>query len=372
MTRQQRVLLIAAVILAGAIGAILVVVVQHQHSTYWKSARNAGLPIPVQIETVGTGSVDESVPAEGVAREFEVVILSPLLTGRVARVLVRLGDTVKQGQRLAEMDSAPLLSRVKQAEAQLRLNRQELAINADKAASMQGLFDDNIVDRDDLNTALVNRLRSEQAVAEAEDLVVQASVNLAAAHMDSPVDGRVISVDAYPGSIVRGQTPVLTVARLDPMLIEAPVTEDKIRFVHIGQQAQVSLYAFPGEVLEGKVRWINPTVDKTTRLLTAQIALANPDFRLQPGMQGIVWLKNRQRDVVRVPTIALVSTKDDRAYVFVVDADEVAHIREVRTGIYAEGYIEVTRGLQAGERVVVVGQVGLQDNDKVLIHDSAQ
>jgi len=349
------------------LAALSLVVLRHLQSTHAKIARLMGEPIPVEVVRVGAGIVDESLSTEGTAKEFENVPLSALATGTVIKITPRLGDTVRKGQRLIELDPVPLAAQLKMAQEQLQASKQELAINTSKAVVMQQLFDKDLVARDELNNALLNKLKSEEAVAKNENAVVQASVNLEASRIDSPVSGIVTVRDVYVGTIVRGQTPILTVAQTDPILILAPYPEDKIRYIHIGQAARVSFYAFPGRTFEGNVQWINPTVDPSTRLMTVQVRISNPDLRLQPGMRGIVWLSNRRASALRIPSIALLSTREDFAYVFVVDGGGVARVREIRTGAYAEGYIEVRSGLEAGEQVVVVGQSGLLDNDRVRI-----
>jgi membrane fusion protein, multidrug efflux system len=365
---RQRVAL-ALTLVVVLLSVVLSVVVWHLKNTYWKAARFFGAPIPVQVVRVGAGTVTELLPAEGIAKEFEIVPLSALVTGRVTAINVRLGETVRKGQRLVEIDATALLSQLATAEAQLAASRQELELHARRAASMQELFSRQLVAENELHEALLKKLAAEKAVAQNGDAVVQTSVNLASARIDSPVNGIVTVRDVYVGATLRGQTPVMTVAQTDPILVQASYAEDKIRDIYIGQPARVSLYAFPNRFFEGKVRWINPTVDPTTRLMAVQVILPNADLKLQPGMRGIVWLGARQPEVLRVPGIAVLSAHEDLGYVFVVDESGTARVRQIRTGGYAEGFMEVKRGLQPGERVVVVGQVGLKENDKVRIFD---
>lgn len=363
---------LALVLSIGALllAAVILVVVSHMKNTYWKVARFFGEPIPVQVVPVRTGSVDEALPAEGVAKEFEAVPLSALVTGTVTKINARLGDTVRKGERLIEFDTVPLLSALSTAQEQLAASKEELALHTAKSSAMQELFKKQLVAESELHEAVLKKLSAQKNVAQHQDAVVQSSVSLAAARIDSPVNGIITVRDVYVGTIVKGQTAVITVAQTAPILIHASYPEDRIRHIYVGQPARVSLYAFPGRLFEGKVRWINPTIDHTTRLMTVHVALPNLDLKIQPGMRGIVWLGNRQTEALRVPSIALLSTSEDFAYVFVVNASGTAQLRKIRTGAYAEGYMEVKSGLQAGERVVVAGQVGLQDNDKVRIFNA--
>ena len=353
-----------------AVGLFVIVAaliaVRHLSSTYWKVAKVLDQPIPVQVTRVGRGAVNELLAAEGTAKEIETVPLSALTSGKVVKINARLGDVVRRGERLIELDPEPLVSALRNSKSQLEASKSELVLHAHKAAVMEKLFQNGAVARDEMNSALLNKFNAEQEVAKNEDAVVQSTINLGEARVDSPVSGIVTNRDTYVGTIVKAQTPIMTVAQIDPILVYVPYTEDKIRFVYINQPAQLSFYAFPGQKFNGRVRWINPVIDNSTRLMTVHVLLSNGDLKLRPGMRGIVWLNNDQAKVLRIPAVALLSTRQDFAYVFVVD-NGIARIREIRTGAFAEGYMEVKSGLQEGEQIVIVGQVGLSDNSKVRI-----
>ncbi len=365
--RSKVFLSIAGVCLGLAV--LVLAALWHLNRTYWKVARITGDPIPVQVDRVKVGTVQEALASEGGAKEFEIVPLSALVAGTVARINVRIGDVVQKGQRLVELNPVPLQSVLRMAETRTAEEKSQLAILTEKVTVMKDLFAKEFVSRDDLNNALLAKSNSEQNLAQRQNEVVQAKVNLASALVDSPVGGIVTVRDVYVGSTVKEQSPILTVAQIDPILVQIPYAESRIRELRLGQPAQLSFYAFPGEKFGGVVSWIDPTVDTKTRLMTVQVKIPNQDLRLKPGMRGIAWLDNARAAVLRVPGIALLSTFENTAYVFVVDDKDTAHTRKITIGAYAEGYFEVRSGLNPDERVVVVGQVGLKDKDKVRIYD---
>ena len=368
LNRRSKIFL-SIVVVCLALGALALVARSHLRATYWKYARSAGSPIPVQVDRIAVGTVQETLASEGQVKEIEIVPLSALVTGTVAKINVRIGDVVKKGQRVVELDPVVFESMVRTAENRVEEAKEQLAIHTGKVTVMQELYDKQFVARNDLNAALLAKSNSEENLAQRRNDAVQAKVNLASALINSPVDGIVTARDTYVGSVVRAESPIITVAQLNPVLVNVPYAESRIRNLRIGQPAQISFYAFPGEKFAGKVSWIDPTVDTKTRLFTVQVRIPNPELRLKPGMRGIAWLDNTRAATLRVPSVAVLSTFEDAAYVFVVDREGTAHIRKVLIGAYAEGYFEVRSGLNPGERVVVVGQVGLKDNDKVLIYD---
>lgn len=368
LNRRSKIIL-SVVVVCLALGALVLAARSYRIDTYWKYSRSAGAPIPVQVDRIAVGTIQETLASEGQVKETEIVPLGALVTGKVARINVRIGDVVKKGQRVVELDPVTFESQMKMAEARVEEAKVQLAMLTVKATVTQELYEKQFVARNDLNIALLAKSNAEENLAQRQNDVVQARINLASVFINSPVEGIVTTRDIYVGSIARAETPVLTVAQINPVLVNVPYAENRIRNLRIGQPAQISFYAFPGEKFAGAVAWIDPTVDSKTRLMTVQVRIPNPELRLKPGMRGIAWLDNTRAAALRVPSIAVLSTFEDAAFVFVVDGNDTAHIRKVLIGAYAEGYFEVKSGLSSGERIVVVGQVGLKDNDKVRIYD---
>jgi RND family efflux transporter MFP subunit len=166
--------------------------------------------------------------------------------------------------------------------------------------------------------------------------------------------------------VVRNTSDLVTLTGINPIHVVTKLGEDRIKYVHLGQDAEVSFYAFPEKTFKGKVVIVNPSVDLQTRLVSVIVLVDNPDLKLMPGMSGITTL-NAQHDNVRVPAVAVMAAGDGNAYVFVADADDVAHIRPVKTGAGSAGFVEILAGVSAGERVVVVGQAALHDKQKVRV-----
>lgn len=356
-------LVLCAIVVIAAVG---IITFRHLEYTNPKVARPLGAPLPVQVVPVEPGSVNEALGAEGAAKEFQSIPLSALTTGRVDHIHVWLGDVVHKGQALIEMDLGPLRDELKYTKAELDSSTKVRDVDTKNAEIMKKLYDQGFVALSDLNTALATQYQAEVNVAQLSSSVTTSTQNLSYAQINSPVDGVVTDRDVYEGTVLKAATPIMTVGQIDPILVEAPFSEDKARFMYVGQTARVSFYAFPGAPVEGKVQDIKPEV-ASTRLITVQIRLPNHDLKLLPGMHGIAYLDDDRAQVLRIPSTAVVSTQEDRGYVFVVGDDGKARVRELRLGAYADGYLEVKSGLQKGEQVVVVGQWNLQDGDPVRI-----
>jgi RND family efflux transporter MFP subunit len=149
------------------------------------------------------------------------------------------------------------------------------------------------------------------------------------------------------------------------VLMAAKVTEEKIHSVQLGLSAEVSFPAFPAETFQGKVFKIDPNIDPVTRTFTSYIQVNNPDFRLKPGLSGFARIYRAAKDVLVVPSVAIINPTGDQASIFVVDNSGHAHLRKAGLGIVVNAMTEITGGLTQGEKVVTVGQLYLQQNDKV-------
>jgi Cu(I)/Ag(I) efflux system membrane fusion protein len=221
---------------------------------------------------------------------------------------------------------------------------------------------------DELRKAMQEEAEARVKLSSAESRLAQANDDYQATRVRAPVSGIVTACDLNPGTVVRQGTDLMKISEINPVLVNAMMGEEKTNYVYIGQEAEITFYAFPGRKFQGEVVIVNPSIDEKSRLVTAIIRVKNPKFEIKPGMNGMAQLQYR-REALRVPGIALLSQKDSAAHVFAVDDQGVAHLRQLRLGASSEGYFEVIEGLERGDRVVVVGQSALSDKVRVRVGD---
>jgi membrane fusion protein, copper/silver efflux system len=134
--------------------------------------------------------------------------------------------------------------------------------------------------------------------------------------------------------------------------------------VKVGQPATLSLAAWPGERFEGKVQFLYPALNTSSRTLQARIVLRNPGMKLRPGMYGDVTLVTGTTDAVFVPRDAVVDT-GDLQYVFVAKGMGRFAPRRVRTGWSGDGKVAVLSGLAPGEQVVTTANFLLDSESRL-------
>ena len=144
------------------------------------------------------------------------------------------------------------------------------------------------------------------------------------------------------------------IADLSSVWVLADVSEQDVGLVRVGQEAKIGIVAYPGETFSGKVVFLYPTIDAATRTAKVRIELANSGGLLKPAMFANVELASgdTRGEVLAVPESAVIDS-GARQVVLVRRGEGLFEPRKVGIGMRADGYIEVTEGLQAGEQVVV-------------------
>ena len=301
-------------------------------------------------------AVVESDPARTAA------VLTPL-GGRVLEIKVALGDRVRKGQVLAVIDSPDLGQAYddndKAADAQRlsqkTLTRQEEQFKLGTLSSRdldQARSDNNQATAEYART--LARLRTlgvpEERKAHSTLLSVQA-----------PVAGSVTALNIAIGNMINDPTqPIMTVADLSTVWVTAMVAEKDVAVIAKGQDAEVSLSAYPGKVLPGKVLFVSDVLEPDSRRNKLRIAFANPDVSLKPNMFATVTLLRDKQTRVVVPTSALLMN-NDRTTVFVSTAPWTFERRVVAPELEEGPTVALDSGVQPGEQVVVKGGILLND-----------
>lgn len=172
--------------------------------------------------------------------------------------------------------------------------------------------------------------------------------------MYSPENGVVLEKAAVQGMRFMPGEPLFKIADLSTIWLLADVFEQDIALVHIGQTVNITVNAYPGKELKGKIDYIYPTVSSETRTAKVRVVLANPDGILKPDMYASIQLMSGPdgASVLAVPDSAVIDS-GTRQVVLVQLTEGLYEPREVKLGMRSDGYVEVAEGLSEGENVVV-------------------
>lgn len=176
---------------------------------------------------------------------------------------------------------------------------------------------------------------------------VQRSVTL-----DAEVSGFVTVKDVFEGQQIDPAMELFTIADLSRVWVEAELYEYEAHVLRLGQKAVITLPYDASTQLEGRIAFVNPTVDSDTRTLKVRFEFANPELALKPGMFANVDLSVESAEGVVIPDSALLDT-GERRIVFVARGNGVFEPREVQAGVRSGGRVQIVSGVATGEQVVI-------------------
>ena len=279
----------------------------------------------------------------------------PPASGRILGIEVKPGDVVKKGQTLALLDSSDAATaRSDFAKAKIEAERAARAADRDKVLFEHGAIAEKeyIDSRAQSDSAAAELARAQQRLA---------MLNLGTTNGDrvpllSPGRGVVLTVNAAPGEFSRSletADPLFTIADLSTVWVVGDVYEKDILKFQPGEQVTVTADSYPGKQWTGRVESLSGAIDPATRTLKVRVPLSNPGEKLKPEMFAAIHVEIGTHRALVVPSSAVIH-EGQTTTVFV--ENNGAHVqRNVTTGQAVDGQVEITSGLQAGQRVAADG-----------------
>ena len=374
--------------------------------------------IPVQVSPVTRQDLTYSLVANGDISPLMQIDLSPKVSGYLEKIFVEMGDSVRQGQVIAQIDRAEFVQKVREVEAKVAQakasadeieagTRSEDVRQAEEAVKqaqsrydnakaqrerMEALFKKQIISKKDFDNADTEcavcdaqlsssqeRLKqlkegarqevkegSRARLKEMEAILAQEQIRLQNTQIVAPFAGEIIRRYVDGGSLVSSSTPVVTLIHLETLKVVANVLEKDVGLVKPGMKAKILTEAYPEKPFEGTVVRINKALDLATRTLQAEINIPNPGHLLKPGMFAKVEMILKEKpDALTVPKDAVLR-EEGKEFVFVVEGNQALRKRVV-TGIERESLIEIIEGMKEEDKVVIRGQESLRDRSTIRI-----
>ena len=331
------------------------------------------LQYPVQVAPLVPRQLSYIVSAPGSIEAFQQVQITSRVAGAVDRVAFQEGAAVKQGDVLVIIESERYEVAVGQAKAALaKAQANEKAAEAE-LTRRQGAVSDHpgLVPGTEIATYETSVATTKADVEAAAQSLKVAEINLRDAFVRAPFAGVVQSRTVQAGQYLQPGVVLATLLQRDPLLLRFPVTEQDAPRIKPGMIAQMNLRE-SAKTYTAKILLVAEAADPTTRLVpvTAEVDDTQHKYWLRPGAFCDVAVSvGAPREAIVVPTISVQPTEKGNV-VYIVDDKNVAHPVSVALGMHTpEGGVEVTRGLQAGELLVVRGFEPLTEGAPVKITD---
>lgn len=378
---------LAFLVLAAAVAALA-----------WWAHQRPGMPgdagarpqdgrVAVETAAVVTGAVSDVREFTGTLEAGDAFTVAPKIGAQIVRIHVDVGDRVERGQVVVELDDDEARQAVAEAEAELAVARAELEqARADARLSerelerTRTLAQRELASASELDTARARADAQRAAVAVATARVEQREAALARARVQlgyTSVRADWTGDDATrlvgermvnAGDTVAANTPLLTVLRIAPLTAVVYAPESDYPRLRTGQSVEVTADALPGRGFTGEIARIAPRFAADSRQARFEVALANEDRALKPGMFVTVRVTvERATESTLVPAEAIVRRESGPGVYRVVEGDPPrVRFEPVRTGIEDDGRVQVLEPGLSG-RVVTLGQQMLEDGAAVIV-----
>ena len=383
--------------------------------------RAVRLEIPVQITPAVSKPLTYSIKVTGDIMPLMQVDLFPKVSGYLERMDAHIGDIMKQGQVIAQIERTDYIHKVREIEAKVAQVRaqlseletgtrtEELRQAEEAVRQAQSRFENAKLQRDRIEALYKREVISkkerdvtdmEYTVAEAqlassqqqfkllqlgarqevreasqaklkemEAILEQERNHLKDTRVVAPFQGEISRKYVDAGAFVSPSspsTPLVSLVHTETLKIVANVLEKDIALLKAGMKAKIRVESYPEKVFEGRVEKINSSLDLSTRTLQAEIYIMNKDRTLKPGMFAnveVVLLEKPQTLVI--PKEAVVEAGNEMS-VYVVEGKQATR-KPITVGYEQDRMVEVLKGLNAGDQVIIKGQQLIKDGSAIRV-----
>jgi RND family efflux transporter MFP subunit len=367
-------------------------------------ARSEETARPVAVALVQKASVRRAVDVVGTLAAVDQVTISSEADGKVRAILADMGDRVRAGQVLIELDNEKQQYTLEQQQAVLARTLAQYGAtdphhlpeiektpdvqkaNADLVQATQAferaseLIKRTLISQQALDDAKATlesmRASYDASLQNARNLrasiqASEAAVKLAArqvrdTEIRAPFDGYVERRLVNLGELVKAQMPVMAIVRLDPLKVTGEIPEKMAPWISVGLPVELHVDAYRDRTFTGKVTRISPAVNASTRAFAFEAAVPNVDALLKPGTFARAHIESGKVDDLLTLPYAALQYRYGVNRVFVVAGDRLA-MRELQVGERLGERIEITSGVKEGERVAVTDIDALNDGDRVAV-----
>lgn len=306
------------------------------------AAQQAAKP-KVKIATVAT---EEVMQSEEYSTTVEAKVKNNIIPNaplRIDKILVEVGDNVKKGQKLVQLDASSL--------DQLKLQVENQEIDFKRVEELYKVGGASKAEYDNAKTQLeINR----KSLANRLENTI----------LTSPIDG-VVSVRNYDNGDMYGGQPILVIEQISPVKMKINISESRYAETNKSLDVALKFNPYGSEEFKGNVDIIYPTINSATHTFPVEIVLENKDARVRPGMYGKATVNFGTKSRVVVPDAAVVKQAGSGDYYIYTYADGKVKNNKVELGKRMGNRYELISGIENGSQVVVAGQTSLRDGAEV-------
>ena len=306
----------------------------------------------VKVITVEPRSFTDYIEVTGTVIADITTVVSAEESGVIERFLKEKGDRVTKGEVIVKLNSRVLKASYDEAQAAYLLSEATYKRQAN-------LYKDNVISE---QKYLETKYSNDRNAANYESL----KARLEKTEIESPIPGYIDEQYAEIGEFVQPGVRLFRVVKTDVMKISAGVPEKFMPHVKLGSTAGITVDILPDVEFEGKITFVGPSINKSSRTFPIEIELNNRDGGLKPEMFAKVKIKRAQlQNVVVIPRDAVIETENGK-FAFIANGN-LAHKRVVKIGASYENEVWIAEGVQPGDQLIVIGHRDLVDGERIAI-----
>src|SRR5215467_3035588 len=373
--------------------------------------------VSVRATPATLGEISQVVTAEAVVFPLQQAVVTPKITSTIKSFQVQRGARVRKGQVLAVLENSDLSAAAiqskgeyEQAEASYvtstaaglpeQIQKAELDAASAKSAldaqqkvydSRKELFEQGALPRRDLDSAQValvqarsqyqqaqkalddlHRIGKEQALktaggqlSAAQGKLLGAEAQLSYSEIRSPIDGVVTDRPLFPGELASANQPLLTVMNTSRLITKSHIAQSQAVTLKVGDQAEIHI-AGVDDPVQGRVSIVSPALDPGSTTVEVWVETRKPATKLKQSMTvEVASTAPKEKGAVLVPKASVFDSPEAGSFVMLAGKDGLAHQTPVELGLHGADLTQVTKGVAAGDAVIVSGEYGLPDKTKI-------
>jgi multidrug efflux system membrane fusion protein len=368
VSKKNKIIIAGICVLAAALGYAY-------FSGDFSSSQKAVVAKSTPIKVTASKVIEEDLPlpvqAIGTVQAYSTVSIQSMVAGQLIKVGFKEGDYVKKGQLLFLIDPRPFEADLDQAKANLAHDQANLENAQLQVKRNAPLVKKGYIAGQDFDQLVANQ-KAAQATVDADKAAINtAKLQLAYTSIQSPIDGHTGSLQVYPGNIIQvaNGTALVTITQIEPIYVSFSIPQQYLGAIQTqNAKSAITVAAdVEGKTVQGKLSFIDNTVDSSTGTIQLKATFANMDHSLWPGEFVNVTLPTTVLPHALIVPNNAIQAGQNGSYVYVINADSTVSYQNIQTGPMVGNDTVVLQGLQAGQQVVLDGQLRLRNGSSVSV-----
>ncbi len=308
----------------------------------------------------------------GTIEPIREVRVAPEIMGKIKKISVKEGDSVKKGQGLITFDTRLLRLQQKQAQAAVKVAQVQVETLEKEINRLKPLLENGAISQGEFDKVKAQYDSAIAGLDQARAAVDLSGYQLKVAKITAPFDGVVARKTVNEGEVVTpaamGSSGMITLMDLETGVVRVGVGEKDIPAISRGMDATIEVDAYPGDRFQGVVESIALASDSMSKTFPVEIRIPNPDMKLRAGMFARVSLCVEIKEGVLAVSENAVLEEKGTTVIFTVEKGDIVRKRNVKIGMRSGNLVEILpeNGLDTSQEIVVEGNFGLRDGAPII------